>query len=515
MGCFWSKRADGGDADADDPNSITFFDAATAVDSGVGERGGETAAPTLKESAEISTTLLDVVGSFCGQGLVDNPYSSGSAGDASLSAEARAADVPVTFTPEEQAAFAAQQAEEKDAALKMLLQPNGGMAEAAAVFVEGRGANTSTDMATFMEQLEAATIWLIAAIKVAFLDPEIAAAAKQLLGTVKFTRNLSAARQWDRLQTELSKVMAEIGERQLAPLYKRFDLGNILNTKTVNKLWSVHPDAAAASHNLVPTSSSKMKKPSQEVALPALMKLLRRKLRFDAPAEMAERVALHVMRILNALLNDRFQDMMAAAAKAVGCKHHRAGAKGYARSLVKLYKDYLQLPSPRAAFVLDGLRTLLTGDGVLSVQAAIREINRLFGGLVQLKNPFTLTEEQQTERCHLLLLNLTGIADFDIDFGTLLAEPEADRVMVELRTAPDGEPASRWRTHFDQAKALLNDASLRKEPVKLCVEVQITLTSSADARGEMHYAYDVGRADDEAALFTNFAGVVEEKEATD
>lgn len=219
------------------------------------------------------------------------------------------------------------------------------------------------------------------------------------------------------------------------------------------------------------------------------------------------------MRILNTLLNDRFQDKMAMAAKAAGCKHHGVGAKGHARSLVKLYKDYLQLPSPRAAFVLDGLRTLLTGDGVLSVQAAIREINTLFGGLVQLKNPFTLTEAQQAARCHLLLLNLTGIADFEIDFGTLLVEPDAERVMTELREAPDGEPASRWRTHFDQAKALLNDASLKKEPVKLCVEVQITLTSFADARREMHYAYDVGRANDPAALFTNFAGVVVEEEA--
>jgi ankyrin repeat protein len=55
--------------------------------------------------------------------------------------------------------------------------------------------------------------------------------------------------------------------------------------------------------------------------------------------------------------------------------------------------------------------------------------------------------------------------------------------------------------------ALLRDESLVGQQARVGGEVQLTLDSIGEARNDMHYPYDVQRADTDMQLYTSFAGV--------
>eukprot|EP00729_Bicosta_minor_P005606 gene5606-19228_t len=380
-----------------------------------------------------------------------------------------------------------------------------GLAEAAAVFVEGR--YERKDRAIKKQQSKAAVDWLIQAMQAAHLDQEIAEGVKKLLAVFDFTANLGARGQWQRLQVELGQAMAALGAKRLAPLFDQFDLGTVMSAKTISKLFSIHPLAANLDGQ----------KPSQELAMPALFSLIRNEINFDDPAAFGQRVALYVMRILFVLLNDRFQKMIAKVAEKAGCKYSGAAAKGYSRALVKLYKDYLKLSTPRAAFILDGLRALLTGDGVLSVHAAIGKLSELFEGLIQVKDPFDLPLDEREARNHLLLVNVTGVFDPNTTVKDLLDEPATKPLLAKMHevTESAGEPNERHQRLFDEAVAVLRHPSLAAEQVKILVEVQITFTAYSDVKDEAHNMYDGSRAVDSNSLAAAFSGLMEEEVVAD
>ena len=178
------------------------------------------------------------------------------------------------------------------------------------------------------------------------------------------------------------------------------------------------------------------------------------------------------------------------------------------RSILKLFseEDYLGGTSPRAAYVLDGMRALLTGPTVEAVHAAMAEISLEFDGVAAVKNPFALSLPKREERAHLLLINMTVVFDAKLTMAELLADTgKVDAVVQRLLAKQDGQPRERRERGLTQAVAVLSDASLAGMPVISCAEVQATFTAFGEARASMHYMYDVGRAGSDSALHANFA----------
>jgi hypothetical protein len=198
---------------------------------------------------------------------------------------------------------------------------------------------------------------------------------------------------------------------------------------------------------------------------------------------------LHIVLLLAHLLNARFQAAMKTVAAKSGCSLSQAPAKGYARARVKLDADYRTLQSPRAAWIMDPLRCLLTGPGVLSMHAAIAETNAAFKGTLQVKNPFAMDEAARSLRDHLLLLNMLVVFAPKLTFGELMAEPATAPIIADLRSVRDNEPTERWHRHNAAAVAVLKDASLADVPVQIAAEVQATFDAFGEAREQMHSAY--------------------------
>jgi hypothetical protein len=112
---------------------------------------------------------------------------------------------------------------------------------------------------------------------------------------------------------------------------------------------------------------------------------------------------------------------------------------------------------------MDLLRCLMTGPGVISIYAALAAISDDFGGVLNVKNPFDLPEEQRSKRNHLLLVNVVTIFDSGLRIGELMKRPQTAEIIAELRANPDGEPLERWSRMLDKAVAILTRKELEQD----------------------------------------------------
>lgn len=230
---------------------------------------------------------------------------------------------------------------------------------------------------------------------------------------------------------------------------------------------------------------------------------------FSDLKRLPERRALVPMLLLAALIQPSFEDAVKRLVARLGdwCDASIAPVKGYARCLIKLYADYYHLPSPRSQWILDCLRCLLTGPSPVALHAIIAAISEEFGGVVQIKNPFELAEEDQEARCFLLLINITVVFDVGKTIGELATGPAAEQVFADFKLATShGEPQDRWLSLVEDGIAVLQQPSLKDVPAQLAAELQCTLDAVAEGRALMHYPYDAKRSGGCQALYANFAG---------
>lgn len=302
--CSRRNKAGGGgvgqDGTSEGAEENVFFDIETegAAAGGAKQRTtGNPRRPPERRAGMAPSEVEALLKSFCG--LPNGAGRSAQKGTqrraAIPSAAQRAKDPPVAFSEEEQAAFAAKDAKRGKAARARLL-PGGEVAEAAAVFIERRSEKKDREIMT--EESAAATEWLIDALEHAYLDKDIADAAKQLLSVRYFTMNLSARFQWEPLQTAVKKLLAEIGDARLAPLFTAHNLQEKMNAETIQTLYSDHPAvvaarttraSGAAAATAAAGTSTPTSKPSQRLACPQLFQLLEEELDFDDPAAMVKR----------------------------------------------------------------------------------------------------------------------------------------------------------------------------------------------------------------------------------
>eukprot|EP00729_Bicosta_minor_P002423 gene2423-4189_t len=455
----------------------TGFDTASENSGAAKTKGKKKSTKTSSPAAAITAgqaaaeALLDA-NAFCGQKVRATSKPSGKI----PSKSERATAEHVTTTKAALKVRTQQNKHDKNEAIKMLFADDGRTpVEAALVWLEGRAQDEFGDLdyQPYEEAKLLAINWLVKAMSTAHLDPLIKEATKDLLMREYFIANLEPPL-WDELQMKLNQVMAAIGETQLLPLYEKFDLGNALSNEIVSKLIHEHPAASGLNG----------RKPSQELVQPKMVQLMREEFDFKSPAAMSERVGIHVGMMIETCLKTQFEKKMRKFAAKFGFELDCADPKGFPRRNVKVENDYYDLPSPKFVWLLDGLRVLLTGNSVLDVRAAIGELNVLFGGLINVKNPFPLDEKARALRSHLLLLNLSAVFDSGITFKKLLAKPETSELLAKMRASPAGEPLDRWQRHHDQAVAFLNHESLAEEPISVIVELQITFTAFGSARSQ-------------------------------
>lgn len=381
--------------------------------------------------------------------------------------------------------------------------------------------------AVLEQQGVAVTAWLINAIELAPYNPAVQTLVYKLLGAQMFTANLNAIRpqQWQPLRTASTDLLKRIGTLRLKSLFDQHDLGNELSDAVLLPFLTYHPQsphaisaaaaAAAATSSAQPAQPApqptmEMLKPSQRSALPALYELLEAKYNYDGDyGALPERKSLLSVLMLFALIENQFQNKINKLFEdAEWCDISHAPTKGYARSFVKIYKDYVSLPSPKAQWILDGLRVLLTASNTVGMCAILQAISDAFGGIIQLKNPFSLDESAREDRCHLLLLNCIVMFDLGMTVGDLVNGPAAEKVIADfMNSQKHGEPTQRWKDMVQESVDVLRDPLLASARVKVFAEIQFTLTAFFFARMLMHFPYDIIRASDCKALWENFKGL--------
>ena len=221
----------------------------------------------------------------------------------------------------------------------------------------------------------------------------------------------------------------------MKPLYSERSLGDRLDDDTLRQFFFYHQSSQHAKGG----GKGKRVKPSQRLAMPEFFDFFNssEQHNFSDLKRLPERRALVPMLLLAALIQPSFEDAVKRLVARLGdwCDASIAPVKGYARCLIKLYADYYHLPSPRSQWILDCLRCLLTGPSPAALHAIIAAISEEFGGVVQIKNPFELAEEDQEARCFLLLINITVVFDVGKTIGELATGPAAEQVFADFKLA--------------------------------------------------------------------------------
>ena len=268
---------------------------------------------------------------------------------------------------------------------------------------------------------------MLEAFKHAHLDPSIAAATKEVLGDYGFTFRLPFLGLWKALQEGAQAILDQTGATLLEPLYVEHGLANRMSSEALAQFYTIHESAAPKGAKL-----------SQRHVFPELFAAIEGSLNFDDFGGMPEGVSLVVVLLLAHLLFDEYKERVTKAAAKCGWSVSVAPPKGFARAFVKLFSDYLKLGIARSAYVMDPLRCLFVGPGVLSMYAALAAISEEFGGVLGVKNPFSLSLEDRASRAHLLLLNTAAVAESMMTVDELLKQPRAPEIIAGLRVTPDG-----------------------------------------------------------------------------
>lgn len=378
---------------------------------------------------------------------------------------------------------------------------------AVVLFIEGE--QSLNNNAKLKRQSKDATEWLILALELAPYNKAATSLVRQLLGAQGYAPNLGFMQLWEPLSTSAQELLGKVGDRMLAPLYDEHELADRMSDTALLSHVVFHPTtlhaAAAAKAAGVP-----IPKLSQEAAMPGLVEAMAKAHDFDDYAAMPEMTCLLAQTLLAQVIQPRFVQAVtelfgADSEAAEWCTASIADVKGFARGFVKMYADYLDLPSPRCQWVLDGLRCLLTAPNHLGVYWIMDALTNRFRGIQQLKNPYPLSKGARASRSHLLLVNAIIMFDASATIGELVNGAEADRIFSTFASSTThGQPQGRWERAVAAAVAWLRSAAVSKLPARMSAEIQVTFDATADGRSIMHYLYDIARGGNPAAVHANF-----------
>ena len=118
----------------------------------------------------------------------------------------------------------------------------------------------------------------------------------------------------------------------------------------------------------------------------------------------------------------------------------------------------------------------------------IKALSDRFNGLGKLKNPFSIPEEQQAQRSHLLLMNITVIYEDEKSYGETFSEDLQTKEIKDMLTTYKEKvqmlPQERWNSSIDKALTFMTETSLAIEPVRVTAEVQVLFSYDMIVRGK-------------------------------
>ena len=150
---------------------------------------------------------------------------------------------------------------------------------------------------------------------------------------------------------------------------------------------------------------------------------------------------------------------------------------------------------------------MLCGPTPAAMHAILSAVSAEFGGVAQLRNPYSLSGEGRALRNHLLMLSATVLVDVGKTIGELVASPAAATIIAAFIASSDhGEPIGRWERLCSEAIGVLRDPTLASVPARMFGEVQFTLDAMKDGKKYMQLPYDIMRSTSDVELYTFFAG---------
>eukprot|EP00040_Diaphanoeca_grandis_P031069 m.185090 g.185090 ORF g.185090 m.185090 type:complete len:773 (+) comp32218_c0_seq1:123-2441(+) len=352
------------------------------------------------------------------------------------------------------------------------------------------------DHMIWQDQGEAVLPWLIQAVKYSHLDPAIKNAVKQLLLKSNFTGNLQSLGCWNSLQNGMRTILDGLALR-LLHRYNQLNLSVNLSDVALGKhTLPLHdvirsrkmPDAPLSTSDLLPGISSHFD--------------------FECFEDCPERVFLILMQMIAEVVNAKFQAKLQELTRNFGIPDddlRGAPPKKYARAMNKSQSDYVGRVPPRTGYNIDVIRSLLLLPDAASIITVLHALVKDFNGIAQLKNLYSLPEDERAARFHLLTVMLTVVMDTGMTFGEMSKNPENRKIWEDFgKKVPTGEPRERWESMCGRALKYLNHTSIADEVVYVFGEVQIILKDDATVRHQMHTVYKVFRAETPDQLLADF-----------
>ena len=391
---------------------------------------------------------------------------------------------------------------------RILLEP--GVPRVVNLFYNEKQDKANTE--TLISQLKNATLWLVEALRAAGHSSPCKNAAKKLLGMRLFSTHLGPSQQLPCLQKEMRSWL-EVVSRPMKEYYDSNvevrSLANLELPKHASLSGTRRQDVDGLVPSLnVPLDNEELKNPEIEAAF----------WNNRIPGhEGAERVMIHVYRILAKLLAPHFETLGQEIVQAAGEFSQEKdapifknpGCKGVPRMLnkCKAPDDHRYLKRPRPAANIDILRAAISVPSPSALRAATHYLasHAHVNGVSRVKNGLALTDEDAAKQFHYraVLINFPYSPE-GVTYSSLLAEPHAASVLHKYRRCPDTDtqPWSRWNS--DVSRAIDHLKSLGENQVSMISEIQFMLHKYLMGRKQSHLPYKVVRADNQMALWHDF-----------
>ena len=318
---------------------------------------------------------------------------------------------------------------------------------------------------------------------------------------------------WQGFKSGLHIVLERLGE-SLNEIFVKKDLGTLLNVAQVTPLLgnsaSVWHGGASAGTGQGGSAAGI----SQLSMVPALPKFFD----FRSPGKMHEEMYLHVLLMMSAAVNGRFQQKVKdVAARITGQSTADGGAAGPApivmsvapKSFIRAKnksiskEDYRDKPKPRSANCVDTVRNLVCAQTPEMIKLVVGALCEEFGGAAKCKNLFALSAVERGQRFHLSSLMLTLPFNTGVTFGELARDPAVRQAWDEYEARSE-RPHARWSEHCRAARAYLETKELSTMQAGLYCEVQVMLSDFVDVRSSMHEVYKAWRAENHLDLASDF-----------
>lgn len=381
--------------------------------------------------------------------------------------------------------------------------------EAVQLWLDGRQERSNYQLEC--RQARAALPWLLAALKLSYISPDLKMKLRNFLMVEGFTGNLEyfyaqgagsakgTSSVFTSLQTDVDAHLRKLGVK-LKCYYRYYRLGEIFSQSNFDAVTTYHPLFRELRNR---------ENVSQAAVMPEVASLFNYKA-YETNWKMYEERYLHCVAMIALAVDEGFQSKIEKLAKRFGMNRNDktfqpAPPKSFVRANNKKTADYRYYPRPRTGFNIDMVRTMCVCSMSWTIQF-FKALVAEFGGAVKVKCMYSLPAKDRRLRFHLLNIMLTVVYEPKrMTYAKLFNTATAKWLLDDYCAKPNGIPAERWAEHTSEARHLLTTGKVGAAPVRILGEIQIILPRYSEIRHQMHELYKVSRAYNCRELYNDFA----------